>query len=137
MTGRRIARFLGVAILTTSAMLSAPIPSASAQPCPDVEAIFARGTVEPPGVGGIGQAFVGSGDEGRRSRGSTRAYDGVRPRRRQPQIGVVRQFQGARSSPLREVSMGQGLQTPSDPPKEPLSMPAPGPLTEDFGVTHA
>jgi cutinase len=58
MTGRRIARFLGVAILTTSAMLSAPIPSASAQPCPDVEAIFARGTVEPPGVGGIGQAFV-------------------------------------------------------------------------------
>jgi cutinase len=58
MTGRRIARFLGVAILTTSAMLSAPIPSASAQPCPDVEAIFARGTAEPPGVGGIGQAFV-------------------------------------------------------------------------------
>ena len=58
MTGRRIARFLGVAILTTSAMLSAPIPCASAQPCPDVEAIFARGTAEPPGVGGIGQAFV-------------------------------------------------------------------------------
>ncbi len=44
MTGRRIARFLGVAILTTSAMLSAPIPSASAQPCPDVDVVFARGT---------------------------------------------------------------------------------------------
>jgi cutinase len=58
MTGRRIARFLGVAILTTSAMLSAPIPSASAQPCPDVDVVFARGTSEPPGVGGVGQAFV-------------------------------------------------------------------------------
>ena len=58
MTGRRIAGFLGVAILTTSAMLSAPIPSASAQPCPDVDVVFARGTSEPPGVGGVGQAFV-------------------------------------------------------------------------------
>ena len=58
MTGRRIARFLGVAILTTSAMLNAPIPSTSAQPCPDVDVVFARGTSEPPGVGGVGQAFV-------------------------------------------------------------------------------
>ena len=39
-------------------MLGMPIPSASAQPCPDVEVIFARGTAEPPGVGGVGQAFV-------------------------------------------------------------------------------
>jgi hypothetical protein len=58
MTGRRIARFLGIAILTTSALLSAPTPAASAQPCPDVEAVFARGSGEPPGVGGIGQGFV-------------------------------------------------------------------------------
>ncbi|WP_102143746.1 cutinase family protein [Mycobacterium hubeiense] len=36
----------------------APAPSASAQPCPEVEVIFARGTYEPPGVGGIGQEFV-------------------------------------------------------------------------------
>jgi len=36
------------------------VPSASAQPCPDVEVVFARGTTEPPGVGGIGQAFVDS-----------------------------------------------------------------------------
>lgn len=36
----------------------APVPSASAEPCPDVEVIFARGTTEPPGVGGIGQNFV-------------------------------------------------------------------------------
>ncbi|MBO0678494.1 cutinase family protein [Mycolicibacterium sp. S2-37] len=31
---------------------------ASAQPCPDVEVLFARGTNEPPGVGPTGQAFV-------------------------------------------------------------------------------
>jgi len=58
MPGRRIARFLGVAILTTSALLSAPMPAAFAQPCPDVEVVFARGTAEAPGVGGVGQAFV-------------------------------------------------------------------------------
>ncbi|MGH3958097.1 cutinase family protein, partial [Mycobacterium sp.] len=39
-------------------VLGAPIPSAFAQPCPDVEVVFARGTAEPPGVGGIGQDFV-------------------------------------------------------------------------------
>jgi hypothetical protein len=57
----RIARFLrvaGAAILTISALLTAPGPVASADPCPDVEAIFARGTSEPPGFGGVGQAFV-------------------------------------------------------------------------------
>lgn len=34
------------------------IPNASAAPCPDAEVVFARGTFEPPGVGGTGQAFV-------------------------------------------------------------------------------
>jgi cutinase len=61
MTRRRIARFLtvaGSAILTMSALLAAPVPVASAQPCPDVDIVFARGTSEPPGVGGVGQAFV-------------------------------------------------------------------------------
>jgi len=59
MTGRRIVRFLGAAVVTAwTAVLCAPVPAASAQPCPDVEAVFARGTGEPPGVGGIGQAFV-------------------------------------------------------------------------------
>jgi cutinase len=38
--------------------LTAPV--AEAAPCPDVEVVFARGTTEPPGVGGIGQAFVDS-----------------------------------------------------------------------------
>jgi cutinase len=35
-------------------------PTAAADPCPDVEIVFARGTTEPPGVGGVGQAFVDS-----------------------------------------------------------------------------
>lgn len=33
-------------------------PVAGAQPCADVEVVFARGTSEPVGVGGVGQAFV-------------------------------------------------------------------------------
>jgi cutinase len=37
-----------------------PIPAAAADPCPDVEIVFARGTTEPPGAGGIGGAFVDS-----------------------------------------------------------------------------
>jgi cutinase len=36
------------------------LPTATAQNCPDVEVVFARGTTEPPGVGGIGQVFVDS-----------------------------------------------------------------------------
>jgi cutinase len=34
------------------------LPTAAADPCPDAEIVFARGTTEPPGVGGVGQAFV-------------------------------------------------------------------------------
>lgn len=36
------------------------VPGAAAEPCPDVEVVFARGTNEPPGVGRIGQSFVDS-----------------------------------------------------------------------------
>lgn len=53
-------RFAG--ILTTAfaalALIGAPVPVANADPCPDAEVVFARGTGEPPGVGGVGQAFV-------------------------------------------------------------------------------
>ena len=61
-SARQIARFLGAAVVTASALLSTPIgiPPASAAPCPDVEVVFARGTDEQPGVGGVGQAFVDS-----------------------------------------------------------------------------
>jgi len=55
---RQIARFLVAALITVGGLLTAPVSIASAQPCPDVEAVFARGTGEPPGVGGIGDRFV-------------------------------------------------------------------------------
>ena len=59
MNARRFARFVGVVVLTAWAvLLGSTVPSASADPCPDVEVVFARGTGEPPGVGGVGQAFV-------------------------------------------------------------------------------
>ena len=57
---RQIARLVAAVLLTACGLLSAPITSAAAQPCPDVEAVFARGTGEPPGVGGIGEPFVDS-----------------------------------------------------------------------------
>jgi hypothetical protein len=55
---RQIARLVAAILLTTCGLLTAPITIAAAQGCPDVEAIFARGTGEPPGVGGIGEPFV-------------------------------------------------------------------------------
>ncbi|MGB8506136.1 cutinase family protein [Mycobacterium sp.] len=66
-------RFLTAAVVTTGAFLITvvPVPSATAAPCPDIEVVFARGTTEPPGVGGVGQAFVDSlrGQVGGRSVG--------------------------------------------------------------------
>jgi len=61
---RRAIRIFAAALLTAGAVtvgnmtVSAVVPVASAQPCPDVEVVFARGTTEPPGVGLTGQAFV-------------------------------------------------------------------------------
>jgi cutinase len=56
----RITRIVGAAAAAAWALPIAFIhlPTADADPCPDVEIVFARGTTEPPGVGGIGQAFV-------------------------------------------------------------------------------
>ncbi len=53
---------LCAAALTAGAVLSAPVavPSAAAEPCPDIEVVFARGTNDPPGVGPVGQAFIDS-----------------------------------------------------------------------------
>ncbi|WP_102141541.1 cutinase family protein [Mycobacterium hubeiense] len=61
MNAIKASRLLVVAsavLVMWAALLDPPIPSASAQPCPDVEVVFARGTYEPPGVGMVGQAFV-------------------------------------------------------------------------------
>lgn len=56
----RIAGFLVVALATTWAVMAAIManPPAAAQPCQDVEVVFARGTDEKRGVGATGQAFV-------------------------------------------------------------------------------
>lgn len=48
----------GAAVVATCALLTAPVAAASAAPCPSAQVVFARGTGEPPGLGGIGQAFV-------------------------------------------------------------------------------
>ena len=57
---RRITVRLLAAALTVAAIWFAPngIPPASAQGCPDIEVIFARGTNDPPGIGLVGQGFV-------------------------------------------------------------------------------
>ncbi|MGB0436735.1 MAG: cutinase family protein [Mycobacterium sp.] len=61
MTGRRVVRGGVVAAVGAWATLvGVAAPTATAQPCPDAEVVFARGTGEAPGVGGIGQAFVDS-----------------------------------------------------------------------------
>jgi cutinase-like protein len=58
---------IGSRVFAASAVIASAIfgpiavaPAASAAPCPDVELVFARGTFEPTGVGGTGQAFVDS-----------------------------------------------------------------------------
>lgn len=62
-TARHITVLVGTATVASWALLGASLPSApsaSAEPCPDVEVVFARGTTEPPGVGPTGQAFLDS-----------------------------------------------------------------------------
>jgi cutinase len=56
-SSRRITCLVGAAAAVAFAL---PLPTATAAPCPDVEIVFARGTTEPPGAGGIGGAFVDS-----------------------------------------------------------------------------
>ncbi|CQD22200.1 cutinase precursor Cut5 [Mycobacterium lentiflavum] len=57
----RIRRLAGAgaaaALMATGVLVSGHAPTANAD-CPDVELVFARGTSEPPGVGGIGSGFV-------------------------------------------------------------------------------
>ncbi|WP_082984518.1 cutinase family protein [Mycobacterium sp. 1465703.0] len=64
-TARSATRFIGLgafALVTAAGLLAPPAaaPKASADDCPDVEVIFARGTNEPPGLGRVGDAFVDS-----------------------------------------------------------------------------
>jgi cutinase len=54
----KIAGLVAAAVVATWALAVGFVPSASADPCPDVQVVFARGTDEPPGVGPTGQAFI-------------------------------------------------------------------------------
>jgi cutinase len=51
---------LGSALISAIAVLAGPAPVAAAEPCSDVELLFARGTSEPPGIGRVGQALADS-----------------------------------------------------------------------------
>ena len=65
---RSAGRWVGLgasALVTATGLLVTPYTTpysavASADDCPDVEVIFARGTNEPPGLGRVGDAFVDS-----------------------------------------------------------------------------
>lgn len=64
-TARSAGRLLGLgasALVIAAGLLATPAaaPRASADDCPDVEVIFARGTNEPPGLGRVGDALVDS-----------------------------------------------------------------------------
>ncbi|AQT81431.1 cutinase [Mycolicibacterium litorale] len=57
------ARTFGAAAATAAAAVALAIPAgpvwtAAADPCPDVDVVFARGTSEPPGIGRVGQALT-------------------------------------------------------------------------------
>ena len=59
MSARRITRLVGVAVTGWAGLTGAiGIPSVAAQPCPAVDVVFARGTDEPPGPGGLGRNFL-------------------------------------------------------------------------------
>ena len=53
-----IVALLSAALLVVPAVATYVTPSASAAPCPPVEVVFARGRIEPPGIGILGNAFV-------------------------------------------------------------------------------
>jgi cutinase len=62
MRSHSIARTVGATLVMMWAWVSGPVgvKIAFADACPDAEVVFARGTGEPPGVGGAGQAFIDS-----------------------------------------------------------------------------
>jgi hypothetical protein len=59
MTLRNLPRLLGAAVVSAGAILATTTaPTATAEPCADVDLVFARGTDEAPGVGGVGQSYA-------------------------------------------------------------------------------
>ena len=54
----RLALTALTATATVTTVLASTAPIAAADPCPDVELVFARGTAEPPGLGRVGDALA-------------------------------------------------------------------------------
>jgi len=56
----RMSTLVSLVISATATITLAPValPAAHAAPCPQVEVVFARGRIEPPGAGRVGEAFV-------------------------------------------------------------------------------
>lgn len=59
---RSTVRTFAAAAMLTGTLVAAPtgLPAAVAEPCPDAEVVFARGSGQPVGLGDVGEAFVGS-----------------------------------------------------------------------------
>ena len=55
-----IPKLVIAAIASVSSLSVIVVPTAGADACPDADVSFARGTNEPPGLGGTGQEFVDS-----------------------------------------------------------------------------
>lgn len=58
MKARRSGVLLGVLVAAWTLSGAPGVVSPASAACPDVEVTFARGTAEPPGVGGVGQKFI-------------------------------------------------------------------------------
>lgn len=54
----RVAAIASAVLCAGAALAAIPAPVAAAEPCPDIEVVFARGTSEPAGVGRVGQALA-------------------------------------------------------------------------------
>lgn len=54
----RAAAIASAVLFAGAALAALPAPVAAAEPCPDVQVVFARGTSEGPGVGRVGQALA-------------------------------------------------------------------------------
>ena len=102
MTARNIAIFVGAAVTMSLSPLGA-VPSASGQPCPDVEVVFARGTAEAPGLGPTGEAFVSA----LRSRLATKSLD-VYPVDYPATTEFPKALDGVRDASARVESMAAG-----------------------------
>jgi cutinase len=57
---RRVAGLAAAALAAAALLLAPPLAPTAKASCPDVEVVFARGTDEPPGLGRVGGALVGS-----------------------------------------------------------------------------